>query len=137
MRFTPWIVSERVPDYSTLENLVRSPRFAELRDGAMAEALTAFFGSDKVSFSLDSRVTHTIRQYGSFHAVVKDVNEARVLAGFHFRNSDQQGAHVGRNVARFVAASLFHPTDGSVGLRSQAEHLLRLVNHHHGHESKQ
>ena len=39
MRFTPWIVSERVPDYSTLENLVRDPRFAGLSGGALAEAL--------------------------------------------------------------------------------------------------
>lgn len=28
MHYTPWIVSEHVPDFSTLENLVRSPRFA-------------------------------------------------------------------------------------------------------------
>lgn len=28
MRYTPWIVSEHVPDFSTLSNLVRSPRFA-------------------------------------------------------------------------------------------------------------
>ncbi len=28
IRYTPWIVSEYVPDFSTLENLVRGPRFA-------------------------------------------------------------------------------------------------------------
>jgi len=39
MRFTPWVVSEFVPDFSTLENVVKSPRFAGLRDEALAEAL--------------------------------------------------------------------------------------------------
>jgi hypothetical protein len=39
MRFTPWVVSEFVPDFSTLENILKSPRFAGLRDEALAEAL--------------------------------------------------------------------------------------------------
>ena len=39
MRFTPWVVSEHVPDFSTLENIVRSPRFAGLEDEALAVAL--------------------------------------------------------------------------------------------------
>src|SRR5689334_7635180 len=39
MRYTPWVVSEHVPDTSTLENLVRSPRFSGLKDEALAVAL--------------------------------------------------------------------------------------------------
>jgi len=41
MRYTPWIVSEHVPDYSTLENLVRSPRFAGKSGQDLAIALWA------------------------------------------------------------------------------------------------
>jgi hypothetical protein len=33
---------------------------------------------------------------------VKEVEEARVLVGFHFRHSDLEGSTLGRNVARFV-----------------------------------
>jgi len=101
----------------TWQPLRATPNFPEYpsahacHSGALAEALTAFFGTDKVSFSLDSRATNTQRHYERFHDIVKDVNEARVLAGFHFRNSDQQGANLGRDVARFVVSRLFRPID--------------------------
>ena len=74
---------------------------------AVAEALSAFFGTDRVRFSIDSRVTGTTHWYSGFHEVVKDVNRARVLAGFHFWNSDQEGSQVGRHVARYVATHFF------------------------------
>jgi hypothetical protein len=76
---------------------------------AVARALEAFFGTDRIPFTLDSRVTNTTRHYLSFRDVVRDVNQARVLAGFHFRNSDQQGSNVGRTVGRYVADHYFQP----------------------------
>jgi hypothetical protein len=42
---------------------------------------------------------------------VKSVNRARVLAGFHFRNSDQEGSNLGREVGRYVVAHRFQPLD--------------------------
>jgi hypothetical protein len=75
----------------------------------VAEALGAFFGTDNVPFSLDSRVTGTTRAYDRFHEVVRDVNLARVLAGFHFRNSDQEGSNLGRTVGRYVVEHFFQP----------------------------
>jgi hypothetical protein len=33
--------------------------------------------------------------------VVKDINQARVLVGFHFFSSDQAGADLGRKVAKY------------------------------------
>jgi hypothetical protein len=105
-----------VPD-PTWQPLRTTPNFPEYpsahacNTSAIAEALRTFFGTDKVSFSLDSRVTNTVRHYERFREAVKDVNEARVLAGFHFRNSDQQGASLGRTVARFVAGHLFQPLE--------------------------
>jgi hypothetical protein len=88
-------------------NFPEYPSAHACHTGSLAEALRTFFGTDTVSFSLDSRITGTVRQYDRLHDVVKDVNEARVLAGFHFRNSDQEGAHLGRDVARFVVAHDF------------------------------
>lgn len=102
---------------ATWRPLQSTPNFPEYpsahacHSGAVAAALRAFFGSDKVSFEIDSRVTHTLRQYGGFHEVVKDVNQARVLAGFHFRSSDQAGANLGRTVGRFVTGNFFQPID--------------------------
>jgi hypothetical protein len=78
---------------------------------AVATGLAAFFGTDKVPFTLDSRVTRTTREYERFHEAVKDVNRARVLAGFHFRNSDQEGSNLGRKVGGYVETHLFRPAD--------------------------
>src|SRR5438477_8962951 len=78
---------------------------------AVTRALEAFFGTERIPFTLDSRVTQTTRQYASFRDVVKDVNRARVLAGFHFRNSDQEGSILGRTVGRYVAEHYFQSVD--------------------------
>jgi hypothetical protein len=90
-------------------NFPEYPSAHASHSGAITRALEAFFGTDKVTFTLDSRVTGTTRQYTSFRDIVKDVNQARVLVGFHFRNSDQEGATLGREVSRYVVAHYFQP----------------------------
>ena len=77
---------------------------------AITETLHAFFGTDRVSFTLDSRITNTTIEYERLHDVVKDVNESRVLSGFHFRNSNQEGTNLGRQVSRYVVNNFFQPT---------------------------
>jgi hypothetical protein len=111
---------ETIPDPGW-QPLRPTPNFPEYpsahacHTGAVADALEEFFGTDKISVSLDSRVTGTVRQYHRLHDVVKDVTEARVLAGFHFRNSNQEGARLGRGVARLVAANFFRQTSRPQG----------------------
>jgi hypothetical protein len=53
--------------------------------------------------------------------VIKDVDLARVLVGFHFRNSDLQGSNLGRKVGGYVAKNLFQPLGGRNVL-----HLARI-----------
>ncbi|HEY3137274.1 MAG TPA: vanadium-dependent haloperoxidase [Blastocatellia bacterium] len=77
---------------------------------AVTKALDAFFSTDEIPFLLDSRVTATTREYDRLHDVVKDVNWARVLVGFHFRNSDEEGSNTGRKVGRYVAGHFFQPS---------------------------
>jgi hypothetical protein len=102
------------PD-ATWRPLRPTPNFPEYpsahacHSAAIAEALQAFFGADHISFSLDSRVTGTTRQYDHLHEVVLEVNGARVLAGFHFRNSDEEGATLGRHIGRYVVDNFFKP----------------------------
>jgi len=74
---------------------------------ALTEALRGFWGTDKVPFLLDSRITSTAREYARFRDVANEVNRARVLAGFHFRNSDQEGSALGRRVGRYVVKRYF------------------------------
>jgi hypothetical protein len=93
----------------TTPNHPEYPAAHAFHSSAVTKALAAFFGTDKVAFSLDSRVTGTTRDYGSFHDAVKDVELARVLAGFHFRNSTREGSNLGRMVAIYVANNYFQP----------------------------
>jgi hypothetical protein len=76
---------------------------------AITVALEQFFGTGAVSLSLDSLATGETRHYDRMRDVVQEVNRARVWAGFHFRNSDQEGSTLGRKVGRFVARNFFRP----------------------------
>jgi PAP2 superfamily len=95
--------------------LAATPNFPEYPSAhachstAVVSALDAFFGTDRVPMTLDSRVTGTTRPYARMQNIVKDVDWARVLVGFHFLHSDLQGSAVGRNVGRYVAQHYFRP----------------------------
>jgi hypothetical protein len=76
---------------------------------AVVAALDAFFGTDNIPFTLDSRITGTTRSYKRLQDVVKDVDLGRVLIGFHFFSSDQAGSDLGRKVGDYVAEHVFQP----------------------------
>ena len=78
---------------------------------AIAETLESLFGPGRLRFSVDSLVTGKTRDYDRFREVVREVNDARVWAGFHFRYSQEDGSRIGREVARFVARHFFQPLD--------------------------
>jgi hypothetical protein len=93
----------------TTPNFPEYPSAHACHSTAVVEALDAFFGTDKVAFTLDSRVTQSTRVYDRLQDVVKDVDWARVLVGFHFRNSDLQGSVLGRKVGGYVVDHYFQP----------------------------
>src|SRR6266542_3885921 len=77
---------------------------------AMTETLAAFFGTDKVALAVSSTVTGTTRYYDRFKDLAKEVYDARVWGGLHFRNSMMEGAWIGKKVARHVVMNFFQPT---------------------------
>jgi hypothetical protein len=91
--WTPLRTTPPFPEY---------PSAHACHSGALATVLTALFGSGKVDFTLDSLVTGQTRSYPRFADVPREVNDARVWAGFHFRSSDVAGATLGERVGRFV-----------------------------------
>jgi hypothetical protein len=95
----------------TTPNHPEYPAAHAFHSSAVATALKEFFRTERVPFYVDSRVTGATprRDYAHFHDAVKDVVRARVLAGFHFRNSCQEGEHLGRAVGRYVADHYFQP----------------------------
>ena len=101
------------PDWTplgTTPNFPEYPSAHACHSTAVVSALDAFFGTDQVRFTLDSRapgVTESTRTYRRLHDVVTDVDRARVLVGFHFRSSDLQGSDLGSKVGRYVAHGYF------------------------------
>jgi hypothetical protein len=95
----------------TTPNFPEYPSAHACHSSAVVETLATFFGTDEVLLSLDSQATGTTRSFKRLHAVVKDVEQARVLVGFHFRNSDLEGSILGRHVARVVLARFSRPRD--------------------------
>jgi hypothetical protein len=74
---------------------------------AVTDTLTYVFRTDKADFGLDSTVTGKTRQYARFSEVAEEVQDARVWAGIHFRFSTEDGARIGREVARLVVRQHF------------------------------
>jgi hypothetical protein len=72
----------------------------------------AFFGSDSAEFDLASPGTgpgtESTRHYSHFTDVVRDMIEARIYGGLHFRRADVNGAALGQSVADFVDRNFFN-----------------------------
>lgn len=76
---------------------------------AITETLTEVFGDDKREVTLDSTFTNTTRTYDSFSDILREVGNARVYAGLHFRFSIEDGTALGRRVSHAVTRRYFQP----------------------------
>jgi hypothetical protein len=77
--------------------------------GAFAEALENFFGTKDVTITLSSAVTGTRRTFPRTDDLVKEIVDARIFGGMHYRFSVVRGANQGRKAARNVARQHFRP----------------------------
>lgn len=75
---------------------------------AVTGALVGFFGTDNVPFTIDSTVTGTTRSYWRLSDPAREVFDARIWAGLHYRHSMRDGEWLGRRVA--------HMTNSRAGL---------------------
>jgi hypothetical protein len=82
---------------------------------AVTDAVAAFFGTNKVTWTITaSKITvpqlvQTERTYYDLKAVMREVDDARVWAGLHWRHSMRDGDQIGRKVAKYVTANFFRP----------------------------
>jgi hypothetical protein len=83
--------------------------------GALAGAMTGFFGTDDISFTVMSTNSNTSRSFDSFSQAVQEVVDARVWSGLHFRTADEDAAELGGRIARFAERQYFRPQHGSHG----------------------
>jgi hypothetical protein len=76
---------------------------------AFVHTLRNFFGTDRIAVSVFSNKSCTWRSFDRFSDMLKEVIDARVWAGIHFRTADTQGAVVGKQVAHYLKKHYFQP----------------------------
>lgn len=83
--------------------------------GAIVSALQTFFGTDKVAFTATSNKCAPApcpgRTFGRFSEALKEIIDARVWGGIHFRTADVQGAVMGKKIGRYLEQHYFQPID--------------------------
>jgi len=77
--------------------------------GAFVHTLQNFFGTDRIAFSAFSNKSGTTRSFDRFSDALKEVIDARVWGGIHFRTADMQGAVLGKKVAHYLGKHYFQP----------------------------
>ena len=101
---TPPVVTPNFPDHPSGHSCVSS---------AVLNTLRQFFGTDKIAFDIVSgRFPGTpaqTRHFDRFSHALKEVIDARVWGGIHFRTADTQGAVIGRKVAHWLRKHHFRP----------------------------
>jgi hypothetical protein len=80
---------------------------------AVVNTLKEFFGTDKVSFTAISNKCSPApcpnRTFERLSLALKEVIDARVWSGIHFRTADVQGAALGKKVESYMEKHFFEP----------------------------
>jgi hypothetical protein len=78
--------------------------------GAVAQVIREFFGSDEVKFSyVFPPGLGMMRSYTSLAQIEKEMEDARVFAGIHFRSTDEHSTELGRKVGAYAVANHLRP----------------------------
>ena len=75
----------------------------------MAEVVKTHFGTAQVPFSWNSTVTGTTHAYASVQEMLREIKDARVYGGMHFRFANDDGATLGRRTAQWVVKNYLKP----------------------------
>jgi hypothetical protein len=106
--------NERTDPDPTWEPLSVTPNFPEYPSGhacatsAVAHVIEDFFPHD-VLIPARNIVTGEQRFYRRADDVIDEVIEARMFLGLHFRAADEDGADIGRKIARQIRSRWFKP----------------------------
>jgi hypothetical protein len=79
--------------------------------GAVVRTLQRFFGTDQVAFTATGTLNGVTRSktFGRLSVAIREVIDARVWVGFHFRTADVQGRVLGNKVAHALVTGYFAP----------------------------
>ena len=98
--WTPFIPTPPYPEHPSGYNCVTS---------SMMHTAEAFFGQEKLAFSVVRIAPNVTRVYERFTDVIDDTIDARVYQGIHFRAADEQAAGIGKDVAHWLDKYFFQP----------------------------
>jgi hypothetical protein len=103
----PQIVTPGHPEYPSAHGCVTS---------AFAHAIEYFFGTKRLpgGITLTGATGHPDRHFDSTDEIVREIIDARVYNGVHYRTSVVEGAVLGRKVAQWVAKFYFQPTGAHI-----------------------
>ncbi len=107
VNWRPQIVTPGHPEYPSAHGCSTS---------AYANAIAEFFGTKRLpgGIWLSGATGHPNRFFVSTDDIVKEIIDARVYNGVHYRTSVVHGAVLGRKVAQWVAKFYFQPVDAHV-----------------------
>ncbi len=80
-----------------------------LGSGASERVLQSFFGTDQVNATVIWPSLGVSRHWQSFSQIAREVEDARVWAGIHFRTADVHGTELGRMVADYGMNNFLRP----------------------------
>jgi hypothetical protein len=102
---TPPLVNPPFPEHPSGHGCV---------SGATLDAVRTFFGTDKVAVHMtSSRYPGETRDFSRLSLAMKEIIDARVWGGIHFRTADVVGSEIGAKVARWTEKHYFEPVHGS------------------------
>jgi PAP2 superfamily len=79
-------------------------------DGAHLRVLKMFFGTDKIPFGVTSRnFPGETRHFDRLSRALREIIDARIWGGLHFRTADVQAQILGRKVVHYMAKHYFQP----------------------------
>lgn len=97
--------------------------------GAVAQVLRDLTGSDEVKAAyVYPPGLGMMRSYTSLTQLEKEVEDARVFAGIHFRSTDEASTELGRKVGTDAVAQFLRPTTASKANRSAPTARLTCSN---------
>jgi hypothetical protein len=100
---TPPLSTPPFPDHPSGHSCVSS---------GTLHAIQEFFRTDKLAFDITStRFPTQPRHYDRGSEALKEVLDARVWGGIHFRTADVQGAVIGKKVAHWERKHYFQPVN--------------------------
>jgi hypothetical protein len=93
--WTPFLGTPQHPEYLSGHSTATS---------ALSTTMALLFGDEPGIPLVGTSPTNVgfVRQWTTFSEGIDEVIDARIWGGFHYRTSDEVGARVGRQVARFV-----------------------------------